>query len=29
MTGWRAVGSNRTTLTRVLRAYVVCVPKAA
>lgn len=29
MTGWRAVGINRTGDNRVLRAYVICVPKAA
>jgi hypothetical protein len=29
MTGWRAVGVNRTGADRVLRAYAVCVPRAA
>lgn len=29
MTGWRAVGINRAGADRNLRAYVVCVPKAA
>ncbi len=27
MTGWSAVGVNRTGANRLLRAYVVCVPK--
>jgi hypothetical protein len=29
MTGWRAVGRNNAGGDRVLRAYVVCVPKTA
>jgi hypothetical protein len=29
ITGWRAVGINRTGATRGLRAYVVCVPRTA
>jgi hypothetical protein len=29
MTGWRAVGINRTGVDRNLRAYVICVPRAA
>lgn len=29
ITGWRAVGINRTGGTRGLRAYVICVPRAA
>jgi len=29
MTGWRAVGINRAGANRDLRAYVICVPRAA
>jgi hypothetical protein len=29
ITGWRAVGINRTGATRGLRAYVICVPRTA
>lgn len=29
MTGWRTAGRNQTGANRVLRAYVVCVPKTA
>ncbi|MBS1870751.1 MAG: hypothetical protein JSS99_13940 [Actinobacteria bacterium] len=29
MTGWRAVGVNRTGADRILRAYVVCVARTA
>lgn len=29
ITGWRAVGINRTGATRGLRAYAICVPKTA
>lgn len=29
ITGWRAVGLNRTGGDRVLRAYVICVPRTA
>lgn len=29
MTGWRTAGRNNTGFDRTLRAYVVCVPKAA
>lgn len=29
MTGWRAVGYNRTGVDRNLRAYVICVPRSA